>query len=59
MYIKQKQHFPVLKRHGDIQTHNLSNIEFLHNFHIFSISYKKMNFRKMTCSKVNKSNQIE
>lgn len=56
MYIKQKQHFTVLKTHGDIQTHNLSNIEFLHDFHIFSISYKKTNFQKMTCSKVNKSN---
>lgn len=38
------QQFNMLKGHGDAQTNDLANIEFLHNFQIFFISYEKMNF---------------
>lgn len=40
--------------HGDAQTHDddLANyIEFLHDFHIFYLSYEKENFRKITVFK--------
>lgn len=30
----------VKKKNGDAQTHDLSNIEFLHNFHILFIHMK-------------------
>lgn len=34
-----------LKRHGDAQTHDLSNIEFFHVFHIFFFtSYENITF---------------
>lgn len=34
----------LLKEHGDAQTQDSANIDFLHDFHIFYKSYEKMNF---------------
>lgn len=34
------------KEQGDAQTHDSDNIEFLQDFHIFYISYKKINILK-------------
>lgn len=49
--------FCYLQRQGDAQSHDLPNIYLLHGFHIFKISYEKINFcKKLPCSKVNKSN---
>lgn len=33
-----------LKGHGDAQTQDSPNIEFLHDIHIFYITYEKTNF---------------
>lgn len=48
----------ILKRNRDSKTHNLPNIECLHDFTIFYISYYIKNFWKV-CSKVHKSIQKE
>lgn len=42
-----------LKRHGDAQTHDLSNIEFFHVFHIFFLHHMKiLPFEKLQCSQI-------
>lgn len=46
--------FFILNNRGDAPTHDILNLELLHDFHIFNISYEKLNFRKIRCLKVNK-----
>lgn len=47
------------KRHGDVQTGNLPNIESLHNFHIFMYRIKRLTIEILRCSKLNKPNYKE
>lgn len=40
-----------LKGHGDAQTYDSANIEFLDDFHIFYISYERYTFKNFDVQK--------
>lgn len=59
IYRKNIISYIYLKRHGDVQTDNLPNIESLHNFHIFMYRIKRLTIEILRCSKLNKPNYKE
>lgn len=52
IYRKNIISYIYLKRHGDVQTDNLPNIESLHNFHIFMYRIKRLRIEILRCSKL-------
>lgn len=59
IYRKNIISYIYLKRHGDVQTDNLPNIESLHKFHIFMYRIKRLTIEILRCSKLNKPNYKE